>query len=847
MTDDTAAMGKQRRLGRLPFHPLTLTLILIPVLYALTLARGLVLGDPTEYTFVAATLGIAHPPGYAFITLLGKLFQTLIPFGDIALRMHLLSVAAATLAAIFIFGTVRTVGQALSVPYRTAAAVFAALTVALGTDFWQHSIHANPHIITATFLAANLFFLTKWWDVQETAGKGQGARGKENSPARSPNGWLYAFCISAGLGLTHHPLTIFGFIAYGLFILWVRPAIWREWRLLIKMIAFALLGLSVWLYFPIRSAMQPAFGPGDMNTLDGFLNHVLARGISESLPFFGLADQFDRGLVFWSLLRLQYTLPVIFLALVGLIWLVWDTGTRGRGDTGSGEQDDSDVEQPVKSPNIPAHPRAHSVRPLGLLYGLALLSNYLFVINLRQQDVMAYLVGVFLLIGLLSGIGVLAVFDMLGRRVRLEKTAAGLLLAALFLLGPALQALRNLPAISLLDYDEGRVYVEEVFGRFSGSAEGAVLLNDWEHMTPLWYSQFVEKRWPDEADIRPRLVSTDRPWVQSVYDFLPGGAVYLSGYRPEIVAAGFRLRPSGPFYQVVEPGDDSIPAELTRVTPLPAGEVEIVAYALPQRAVSAGDFVPLTLAMRTPEGSDAFYVPILQIGDGADRRVYEFTTDSHLTTPQWQPGEVIVERFDFALPQALAGGEYPLTLGFRNLSTGLDTELVMPLGELAVERRVRPLTTGRLLANFRQRVGLVSATARNGLAGRRTAPWSDPLMAEPGEAIHLTLEWKSLAPAEESYTVFVHLIDGADQPIVALDYTPLGGSTPTHLWIPKWLPGQQMLDPYRLEIPAGLPPGTYFIEAGLYEMTSGRRLHMADEDGNLIGDRYILGPVQVGG
>ena len=415
------------------------------------------------------------------------------------------------------------------------------------------------------------------------------------------------------------------------------------------------------------------------------------------------------------------------------------------------------------------------------------------------------------------------------------------------MLGPALQALRNLPTISLTDYDEGRIYVEEVFGRFTGSSEGAVLLNDWEHMTPLWYSQFVEKRWPDEADIRPRLVSTDRPWVQSVYDFLPGGAVYLSGYRPEIVAAGFRLRPSGPFYQVVEPGDNSIPAELMQVGPLPAGEVEIVAYALPQRAVSAGDFVPLTLAMRTPKGTDAFYVPILQVGDAADRLVYEFTTDSHLTTPQWQPGEVIVERFDFALPQALPVGEYPLTLGFRNLSTGQDTELVMPLGELAVEGQVRPLATGRLLANFRQRVGLASATARNALAGRRTAPWSDPLTAEPGDAIQLTLEWQSLAPAEESYTVFVHLIDAANQPIVALDYTPLGGSTPTHLWIPKWLPGQQMLDPYRLEIPAGLPPGTYFIEVGLYEMTGGRRLHMADEDGNLIGDRYILGPIQVGG
>jgi hypothetical protein len=37
----------------------------------------------------------------------------------------------------------------------------------------------------------------------------------------------------------------------------------------------------------------------------------------------------------------------------------------------------------------------------------------------------------------------------------------------------------------------------------AGSGEGAVLLNDWEHMTPLWYTRFVEGRWPDPADVRP--------------------------------------------------------------------------------------------------------------------------------------------------------------------------------------------------------------------------------------------------------------------------------------------------------------------------------------------------------
>ncbi|MEJ2750619.1 MAG: DUF2723 domain-containing protein, partial [Anaerolineae bacterium] len=88
---------------------INLLILIIPILYIATLAHSLVLGDPTEYTFIANILGIAHPPGYAFITLMGKLFQTLIPFGEIPWRMHLLSAASATLASLFVFGTVKTV------------------------------------------------------------------------------------------------------------------------------------------------------------------------------------------------------------------------------------------------------------------------------------------------------------------------------------------------------------------------------------------------------------------------------------------------------------------------------------------------------------------------------------------------------------------------------------------------------------------------------------------------------------------------------------------------------------------------------------------------------------------
>ncbi|HFQ93387.1 MAG TPA: DUF2723 domain-containing protein, partial [Anaerolineae bacterium] len=304
-------------------------------LYIATLAQYPVFGDPTEYTFVANILGIAHPPGYAFITVLGKLFQLLVPIGTIAWRMHLLSAAAATLGLFFVYGTVKTYTQYAirNTPHAsrtthhapTIAALFAALTIGASANYWQHAIHANPHIMTAVFLAANLFFLTKWWQSGRGAEE-QGSRGEDlllRSPAPPPprsNKWLYAFSLSAGLGVTHHPLTVMGFLAYAAFIVGVRPSILRDWKTILKMVLFALLGLSVWLYFPIRSPMEPAFGPSAMNTLNGFLDHVLARGLTESLPYFTLAEQPGRALVFWTLLRLQYSLPVIALALVPLIW-----------------------------------------------------------------------------------------------------------------------------------------------------------------------------------------------------------------------------------------------------------------------------------------------------------------------------------------------------------------------------------------------------------------------------------------------------------------------------------------------------------------------------------------------
>ena len=566
-----------------------LLLLLIPLVYLATLARGLVLGDPTEYTLVANVLGIAHPPGYAFITLVGKLFQTLIPFGPIPWRMHLLSATSATVAAICLFLALRALGRrlALAAPADSVVAgLFAAFSIAFAADIWQHAIHANPHIITATFLVANLFLLTRWW-----------ASGDDREEPRDDR-WLAAAAFLAGLGVAHHPLTVFGAPAYLLFVLAVDPRPWQRPRRLLLPVAAALLGLALFLYYPIRSAMEPVFGPHDLDTLSGFLDHVLARGLS---------------------VRARPSSP-------------WPSSPTGPSSSDAA---------------------AAAIRAAGLFWpfsassgwragrggwpfcGLAFLVTYAFVISLRAQDIMAYLLGPFMVVGLLAGAGLLALLDLLRRRA-VTGQALALLTAALFLLGPVLQLARNLPAISLREYDEGSAYVEAIFDTFAGSGEGAVLLNDWEHMTPLWYTRFVEGRWPDPADVRPEFVSTDRPWLESVYATLPGGPVYLNGYRREVVDAGFRLRPVGSFYKVLEPASEEafeVPPELTPVE-AEAGELEVVGYELPETA-EAGEYIPFTLAMTAPLTPTHFYVPVITVGNV----VYTQTTDSHLLTTWWQPGK----------------------------------------------------------------------------------------------------------------------------------------------------------------------------------------------------------------
>ncbi len=349
-------------------------------LYAATAAPGALFGDPSEYQFIPAILGIAHPPGYAFYILLAKLWQTIVPVGTIAFRTNLLAAAMGAWVVTAIYLVVHDL-QSASCNLQSAARnsplasrpsplapLFAALSLAFAPDLWQHSIHANAHVVSVALAATHLWLLIRWWRT-------------------GCDRWLFTFALTLGWAATHHPITLMGVPAYGLFVLAVRPRILRQWRTLLASAACLLLGLAPLLYYPLRAPTAP-FGPD--STWESIWRHVTAQGLRVNLFHFGLADQLDRALVFWSLLRLQFPLPVILLILMGLIHL------------------------------------ARRVPKPTLLICVFLLTHLLFTLN-TVQDVMAYLLMPFAALTIVAGAGGLALAELIDRLThRLQLVACDL-------------------------------------------------------------------------------------------------------------------------------------------------------------------------------------------------------------------------------------------------------------------------------------------------------------------------------------------------------------------------------------------------------------------------------------
>ena len=226
--------------------------------------------DAGEFAVAAQHLTIAHPPGYPFYTLLGKLWVSLIPWGSAAYRLNLLSAfsSAGALALGILW-----LRRSFKVSLLTAGMAFLLLI-------------SSRIVLTISFVSemfsVGLLFLLALLSLTDEA---------RASPHRLlPAGLI----LPLGLGV-RLDLAFASVYALALIPIWWRPS---HRKVFFWSLAFLALGATVFLYLPIRSFSFPLVNWGDPSTLDRVFNGLFRRSYGSTVDLISLS--YKSGELFWD-------------------------------------------------------------------------------------------------------------------------------------------------------------------------------------------------------------------------------------------------------------------------------------------------------------------------------------------------------------------------------------------------------------------------------------------------------------------------------------------------------------------------------------------------------------------
>ena len=333
-----------------------LIFILSFIIYLLTLCPTVPPRDSGELITVAYTLGIAHPPGYPLYAILGKLF-TLLPINNVAWRVNMMSAFFASCTVTIVFLILLKIANSTYLPARQGwqiaaqspqpkviiyiTAVSASLLLAFSPIFWSQAVVAEFFTLNAFFLALLIYLVLMW---RERLIRDEKASAK----------FLYLFAFFFGLGLGNHQTLLFALPGFAYFI-WItlrnktdhRPQttdhrqtlyakvsrVWQDKKFfslesdvwcLMSFIIFFLLGLSIYLYLPIRSLSNPVIDWGNPENLKNFwavitrADYGMLKLAKESAQIRSL-DLFLRQMwaYFYPIAR-QFTVFGMFIALIGM-------------------------------------------------------------------------------------------------------------------------------------------------------------------------------------------------------------------------------------------------------------------------------------------------------------------------------------------------------------------------------------------------------------------------------------------------------------------------------------------------------------------------------------------------
>jgi 4-amino-4-deoxy-L-arabinose transferase-like glycosyltransferase len=751
-------------------------------LYATTVAPTVLAGDGGEFQFVPYLLGVAHPTGYPLYTMLGWLWSHLLPVGDVAYRMNLFSAFWAALAVALVYPTVRAllrqVFPSLGSSLQRLVGILAALTFAVTPTLWSQAVIAEVYGLHIFFVVLILYLLLGW-----------GEHGRSRS--------LYLAALAFGLSLAHHSTTLLLAPAILVYVWLTERRVYRDWRLMLKLLLLLLLPLLLYLYIPLRAPQTPylrlplAKGRELVlyeNTWPNLVSFVLGGPFRGSVDL--SVDLGERLLMWWGFLRDEVGWIGVVLALVGMLQLA------------------------VGLPSTGARRSWALLALTAITYVAAVAFNLVYTIgDIYVMYIPSYLV---IVLWLALGVGTLA---SLFRRRR----AVGTVLVLLCFVLPLWLSFTRYASVDQSGNTGARSRWEAILAE-PLPPDAVLISNDRNNIMPMWYSQYVDGSRPDLLGLFP-LITPEYPTLGHVLDLAlnTDRPVYLIKEMPGI-GVKVDVEAAGRLWQVLGPAAGEAPAH-SRNAQLGDAMV-LVGYDRSPHSPRPGETMQVSLYWRALRPLETEYHSFIHLLDAEGHVVAQSDRQPggvYYPTTLWQPGERLRDDHLLTIPADVPEGVYSLLAGMYALS-GDGT--LQPLGEPAVIGRIG------IKAEVPTEPGDVGHPVGANFAGQIELLGYDATQQDSRLAV--TFHWRCLQPPDDDYTVFVHLLDAGDRVVTQHDGQPQDGRYPTSIWDA----GEVVVDTHLLSLPADLPAGQYRLRVGLYLLESGERLEVQGD-----GDSVELGPL----
>lgn len=501
------------------------TVIILPVvtalltlaLYILTLAPTVIQIDTGELASVQILLGIAHPTGYPFFTLVGHLFSVL-PLGLRPITQMNFLAALWCAAAIGVFvATVRSTAlnlhvfgvekfvrvkrkkrkneskaeveepqmqlKVVSPLVAIIAGSLGGLILAFSKTYWFQATSVEVYSAQIFLFMMIIWSLLRAYIITKT------------NPEQELKAWLAAAILLA-LGFTNHMTTLL-IVPASLYLFFMAKGFRKESFILAGKLLLPFFGVIALLYafLPLRASYNPVVNWGNPVDWERLMRHI--SGKQYQVWLFSSTDAAQKQFAYFiDNFPSEFNISILF-AMLGLVLL------------------------------------ARRARKLLGFIAIAAVFTVLYSINYDINDIDSYFLLAYISVGFLAAFGIVALFELLYDK----KFHYGLALTAALVFA----GVQVYYTVDKVDQHDNYTFEDYTAAILQSTENNAIIFSyQWDYfISPAYYLQYVEHQRKDVSIIDKELLR--RSWYYNQLERNDPGL--LAGIKPDVDAFLTGLKP----------------------------------------------------------------------------------------------------------------------------------------------------------------------------------------------------------------------------------------------------------------------------------------------------------------